>query len=163
MTALASGLRRGEVCNLDVADFYPFDGGRTLRVRTLKKNKPIMRHVPLTKEGEARIVKYIAAGHGDKPDKAAPLFLTAGTRYPFAVGRLTGKGIACCIGIALRLAGVEGRITPHSFRHGFATTLVQRGADLRTVQELMGHANIWSTQRYLHTTHALCRKAIESL
>lgn len=163
MTALTSGLRRGEVCALRVSDFYALSGGRTLRVETLKKKRKIMRHVPLTEVGAARIAKYIGQEHGERPDKDAPLFRTAGTRYPFTRGPLTPRAVAHVVGVALRCAGIKGRITAHSFRHGFATGLLRKGADLRTVQELMGHENIWSTQRYLHTSQERCAAAVTSL
>lgn len=154
LTALAVGLRRGEVCALDCGDLRIVDGVPVLHVATLKRRKRVARLVPLKPDDAAAIAKYVRQQHGATPDPAAPLFMTAGTRYPFTTARLTARAVICTVQTLRRHAGVERRVTPHSFRHGYATRLMQTGADVRTVQELLGHASIASTQRYLHTTFA---------
>lgn len=160
LAALAAGLRRGEVCGLTVGDIEHLDAQPHLRVRTLKRRKEVMRHVRLLPASAAVLAKYIAQEHGAQADPGAPLFRAAGTRYPFASGPITPKGIACALRVLVREVAPDRRITPHSFRHGFATGLIQSGADLRTVQELLGHASVASTQRYLHTTQARCSEAV---
>jgi len=59
-----------------------------------------------------------------------------------------------------RLAGVEKDVSPHTFRHSFATHLVENGADLRAVQEMLGHESILTTEIYTHVNSAKWRESI---
>ncbi|HUP55499.1 MAG TPA: tyrosine-type recombinase/integrase, partial [Methylomirabilota bacterium] len=80
------------------------------------------------------------------PIRGGPLFL--GDRG----GRLARQTAWAAVGGAARRAGLGGRVSPHTLRHSFATHLLEGGADLRVVQELLGHASISTTQLYTHLT-----------
>lgn len=159
--ALDHGLRRGEACALNLGDVTEHNGHPVLRVRTLKRGGTHVRLVPLGPDAAVIIAKYVDQEHGANLDPNAPLFRTLATRYPFRTSRLTPRAVACAIAVWRRRAGVTRRVTTHSWRHAFATRLIQRGADLRTVQELMGHASVASTQVYLHASFERQVEAIQ--
>jgi integrase/recombinase XerD len=90
-------------------------------------------------------VALLAIGHVE-PNRGGPLFV--GDRG----GRLARQQAWATVKRAAARAGLTGRVSPHTLRHSFATHLLEGGADLRIVQELLGHASISTTQLYTHLT-----------
>ncbi|MEE9202115.1 MAG: tyrosine-type recombinase/integrase, partial [Dehalococcoidia bacterium] len=98
------------------------------------------------------IEEYLLQGRPNLRGKGAALFVN---RYG---KRLTARQVQRLIKGYARKAGLEKRVHPHMVRHTFATHLLDGGADLRVVQELLGHASLASTQVYTHVSQAQARK-----
>ncbi len=131
------GLRIAEALALDVRD-RPRPGGALL----VRGKGGKQRIVPVLPAVLAAIAGWMAH-HPSGGDPAAPLFvgLRFGTRLNPAVAQRTMQAYR-------RLAGLPEHATPHALRHSFATHLLAGGADLRSIQELLGHASLSTTQRY---------------
>lgn len=159
-TMFASGLRASELCTLDVGAVQTY---RNQPVLVVNGKGGKVRRVPLHPDALKAIKAYWRAegrnGHG--PEE--PIFRTLGKHGPYEARRLTYKAVRCLIDRARKAALVEKRTTPHTLRHTFAVSLLDQGTDLRTVQDLMGHSNITTTQRYLHTSDEKKLKAVHSL
>ena len=141
--AYASGLRLAELRNLRLEQLH-LDAGFINVIG--KGNKE--RVVPVGRKAVGALNRYIEAGRPKliTPRSPANVFLTKrGT--PFASVTLWLR-----IKNRVQRAGVSRNITPHMFRHSFATHLLEHGADLRVIQELLGHANISTTEVYTHVT-----------
>ncbi len=141
--AYASGLRLSELKNLRLEQLH-LDAGFINVIG--KGNKE--RVVPVGRKAVEAMNRYLAAGRPKlvTPKSPANVFLTRrGT--PFA-------SVTLWLRIKRRVlrAGVSRNITPHMLRHSFATHLLEHGADLRVIQELLGHANISTTEIYTHVT-----------
>ena len=153
-----TGCRVSEAVGLDVADLEPEQG----RARVLGKgNKE--RVVFFGAQCRALLQHYLAlraavVGAGNAPSSGRArvdrhaLFL--GRRG----GRLSDRGARRIITAATAAVGIDKRVTPHSLRHSFATHLLDGGANVRVVQELLGHASISTTQVYTHTSLARLRE-----
>jgi len=138
----SSGLRVSELAALSTGDWDP--EGRLVRVLG-KGNKT--RLVPLGEKAVFRLEKYMKASGRQPAEKGStPVFLNrSGTR-------LSVRGIQQRLEKRLRECGLDTRISPHVLRHTFATHLLDSGADLRSIQEMLGHESLQTTQRYTHVT-----------
>ena len=133
----SSGLRISELVGLNLEDIDFISG--ILKIRGKGKKERI---VPIGETALAAVRKYL-----DKRKRQTDaLFLNNHNR------RLSTRGVRFLVVKYLKASGMKPGVSAHTFRHSFATHLLNRGADLRTVQELLGHANLSSTQIYTHLT-----------
>jgi integrase/recombinase XerD len=137
------GLRVSELTGLDT-DRLDLPG---LQVRVIGKGNR-ERRVPMGEEARERVHRYLAGPRQSwtaaRPVPAVFVSQRGARLARESVWRLVRRWAAA--------AGVEARVTPHTFRHSFATHLLEGGADLRVVQTLLGHASISTTQLYTHLT-----------
>jgi len=144
-----SGLRASEAVGLDWRD-VAFAQGQ-LHVRAGKGSKD--RIVPLTSPARAALRALAAVTRG-ATSGPAPVFL--GSRRT----RLDVRSVGRIVARAMRDAGVA-EVNPHALRHSCATHLLDDGADLRSIQELLGHASLSTTQRYTHVSLKQLRQAYQ--
>lgn len=141
-TFYSTGIRLSELVMLDVNDLSPDEG--LVRVQGKGRKERI---VPIGSKALAAIESYLAAVpfrqfHEDR----RPLFLNRFGK------RLTTRTVGRIVYRAASRLPKAPRVTPHALRHSFATHLLDGGADLRAIQELLGHAQLSTTQRYTHMT-----------
>ena len=145
-TLYSAGLRVSELTGLDVNDVDMDSGLATVRGKGKKERLALLGTQALGALKnwlQVREAVLSAKGNGDKTP--AVFVNKNGTRLTTrSVGRLLEKYLA--------LAGLGARASPHSLRHSFATHLLDRGADIRSVQELLGHKSLANTQIYTHVT-----------
>lgn len=159
LTLLTTGLRKAEICNLKVGDLKTYRNQAVVDV--IGKGKKF-RRIPLKAETLLAIQDYLKVnGNGNDPEH--PLFQTLGKHGPYQERELTPKAVDCLVKSVAKRALIRKRIHPHVIRHTFAITLLDKGNDLRTVQALMGHSHIRTTERYLHSTDDRKVEAIRSL
>ena len=136
------GLDRGSI-NLDRREFVVRGKG--------SKDRPIF----ISESAADRVRNYLDA----RTDSLAPLFLnnSKNTGDPDTSGnfrRITARSVERIVEKYARLAGITKHVSPHTLRHSFATDLLMNGADLRSVQSMLGHSDISTTQIYTHVTDA---------
>jgi integrase/recombinase XerC len=151
-TIYSCGLRISEMCGLRVEDIDP--GEQLVRVRGKGKKE---RLVPIGQKALSAIEDYWKALPAT-PGAESPVFLSE-KRNPTP---MSGCMLARRLKTYLALAGLDPKLTPHKLRHSYATHLLDAGADLRSVQELLGHAHLVTTQVYTHLTTERLKKAYEA-
>jgi len=137
----ASGLRVSELVLLDLEDLHLKE--RLVRVKGKGKKERI---VPFGREAEKWLKEYLAAraALATKRPSGSALFLN------YRGNRLTVRSVQRLVQNRLRQISVSRKISPHSLRHSFASHLLSRGADLRAIQEMLGHKSLATTQKYTH-------------
>jgi integrase/recombinase XerD len=148
----ATGVRVSELCQVELSDLNVELG--VLRVMG-KGGK--QRMVPVGKSAVSAVSSYL--------ESARPRLLRGrGSRYLFVTARgarLTRQGFWKLLTTHGRKVGIFHRLTPHVVRHSFATHLLEGGADLRSVQTMLGHADISTTQIYTHILKSRLKKTVD--
>lgn len=146
--AYAAGLRVSEWIGIGIKDLELSDAA----IRVFGKGSK-ERYVPLGRRALSAIAIYLREGRPklEKGEGKGALFLNARGR---PLSRMGAWGI---LQLWVKRAGIGKRVTPHTLRHSFATHLLEGGADLRAVQEMLGHADISTTQVYTHVSREYLR------
>ncbi len=144
----AAGLRVSELCSLNIKDLGDVE------VRVMGKGRK-ERLVPVAPIAVVAIDHYLGLR---PPEESAeiPLFLAS------RGGRISRGEVARLVRGAAKRAGIAKKVTPHTLRHSFATHLLQGGADLRVIQELLGHATIATTDRYTHLSQQFVTESFDA-
>jgi len=143
-----AGVRRGEVVGLDVRDYSRT--ARSVHVRGKgNKDRVIGLPEPACEALDAYLKQRQGAGAED------PLFVTTGRR------RITHRVVTKAVKRMAR--GLGQNLHPHMFRHSYATELLDRGADLRVIRDLLGHESVATTEIYTHVSAARQRSAVQLL
>jgi integrase/recombinase XerD len=140
----ACGLRASEVVGLEVTDVELKRGFVRAHGKGSKE-----RIVPLGRQASAAARRYLQSGRPDLVGERAESKLFVNQRG----GGLTRQGLYKIIQRHARAVGLDGKMSPHTLRHTFATHLLSGGCDLRSVQEMLGHADVSTTQLYTHLSN----------
>jgi site-specific recombinase XerD len=152
----SSGLRVSELVNLNRD--HVNTKRREFMVRGKgQKDRPVF----IGEAAAERVKDYLAA----RLDNLPPLFLSYSRNNTISNGgdyrRLTARSVQRIINKYAKLAGITKHVSPHTMRHSFATDLLMNGADIRSVQSMLGHSNISTTQVYTHVTDEHLREIYE--
>jgi integrase/recombinase XerC len=152
-TMYSAGLRVSEVVGLDDGDL-DFEAG-VLRVRGKGRRERLSPVGSYATSALKRWHRVRTLDRSNPPGPTAPVFVNKFGK------RLTTRSVARMLEKYLKITGLDNRTTPHSLRHSFATHLLDRGADIRSVQELLGHKSLVTTQIYTHVSTASVRAIYE--
>ncbi|MDI6734288.1 MAG: tyrosine-type recombinase/integrase [Patescibacteria group bacterium] len=150
-TLFSTGLRLSELCKLN-RNIDLERGEISIRGKGDK-----LRVAFLADTAKQAIKKYL-----DKRIDIEEALFTSLTKKDSVIGRITPRAVQRLVDFRAREAGISKKVHPHQLRHSFATDLLINGADLRSVQELLGHVNISTTQVYTHLTNKELREVHEA-
>jgi site-specific recombinase XerD len=152
----SSGLRVSELVSLNRDHINLVRREFTVRGKG-QKDRPVF----VSLEAAEAVQDYLAV----RGDSLPPLFIRYGGHEVIDTSgdfkRLTPRSIQRIVAHYTRMAGITKHVSPHTLRHSFATTLIGNGADIRSVQAMLGHSNISTTQIYTHVTDPHLREAFE--
>jgi len=152
-TLYSAGLRVAELASLNV-DSWDRDAG-VLRVIGKGRKE---RFAPIGKHATAALLRWMEVR---EPDPRAPAIQQAAMFLNKRGRRLTTRSVGRMLEKYIRLTGLDKLTTPHTLRHSFATHLLDGGADLRSVQELLGHKSLTTTQIYTHVSTRRMRETYQ--
>ena len=151
-----TGARISEIVDLDVHDVLKSDGGQVPALRLTGKGQKV-RIVPLGKYARDALDQYLVRVRpGLVGKERGALFLND------RGGRLSRQTMWKIVSSAAKRANIEAKVSPHSLRHSYATHLLDGGADIRVVQELLGHSSVTTTQIYTLVTIDKLRESYSS-
>lgn len=146
------GLRVSEVCTLKISEVYLKD----MFVKVMGKGSK-ERLVPMAPSTASAIMDYLSVRPESDAGCEDVLFLN---RFGRALSRVAVFKMVKSVAL---VAGVDKNLSPHTFRHSFATHLIENGADLRVVQEMLGHESILTTEIYTHVDSATWQREIKEI
>lgn len=145
----ATGMRVSELCSLRLTDL----SDTFVKVRGKGKKERI---IPVGKKAIASVDHYLLHYRGEVTDPMGPLFAN---RQGKPIDRIT---VWSRIKFYTKKAGIAKSVSPHTLRHSFATHLLENGADLRLIQDMLGHEDIGTTDRYTHVTGSRLKSSFQN-
>ena len=152
-TFFSTGLRISELCSL--SRYIDLERGEI----TVRGKGDKLRVVFLSDRAKKALKNYL----DKRPDADEAMFISISKgKNPKVIGRIIPRAVQRLVNFYRRKAGIADHVTPHQLRHQFATDLLMNGADIRSVQSLLGHSNISTTQIYTHLTNKELREIHKS-
>lgn len=142
----ATGMRVSELCSLCINDL----SDTFVKVRGKGKKERI---IPVGKKAIEAVDRYLMEYRGKAVEEGSPLFISSRGRR---IDRMT---VWKQVNMYAKKAGIRKRVSPHTLRHSFATHLLEGGADLRLIQDMLGHEDIGTTDLYTHVTSSRMHQA----